>query len=409
MKKLCLLSLCVAAGLSLSAQTSLVKEAEHMFKTNSADSKAALAKIQPALTNPETADKAETWFTAAKIGIGGYDHLFATSQLSPEGLSNDQRKEAGYDMIQAYDYLFKALPLDSVPDAKGKIKAKYSKDILKTMAQNYQSLKQAGIFLYEAQDYPGAVQAWEIYAQLPKNPVVVKAGLNADPDSIAGQILSYQALAMILGNEYQQAVDKVREILGTGYKSMDLLRYGVAAAQSAKDSVATLEFAQIGYDNYGTGELSFIGQLINHNLQQNNFEAASTLVNAAINAQPQPEATTLAQLYDILGTILERQENTDGAFANYKKSTEINPDFARGYYDMARMIYNKAIALDEEADEATRQSTINPQFLEAAALFEKAYDMDNDGMSDVPGILYRLFYRLEGEEGTNTKLWEDRR
>lgn len=407
MKKLCLLGLGLVAGLTMSAQTSLVKEAEHQFKSNSGDAQAALTKIQPALTNPESASKPETWITAAKIGIGGYDNLFASSQLSPEGLSAEKKNEAGNDLTQAYQYLFKALPLDSIPDEKGKVKAKHSKEIIKMMAQNYQSLKQAGIFLYEAQNYPGAVEAWELYANLPKLPYLAK-DLKADPDTIIGQILTYQALAMVLDNQNQRAIDKVREIEKSGYKTADLYRYGLAAAQNAQDTTAILEFAQGGYDNFGTADLSFIGQLINVNLMRNEFKTCEQLVTAALAAQPQPDAATLAQLYDILGTIQEQNNDLDNAYTNFKKAIETNPDFAKGYFDMGRILYNKALKLDEEADEAARQSTVNPQFREAAALFEKAYDMDQDAMSAVPGILYRLYYRLEGEEGTNTKLWENR-
>lgn len=408
MKKLCLLGLCIAAGLSMSAQTSLVKEAEHQFKTNSGDAQAALTKIQPALTNPESAAKAETWVAAAKMAIGGYDNLFASSQLSPTGLTPEQKKTAGNDMINAYRYLYKALPLDSVADAKGKIKTKYSKDITKMMAQNYQSLKQAGIFLYEAQDYPDAVEAWEFYATLPKQPFMQKSGLAADPDTIAGQILGYQALAMVLDNQNERAIKKVRDIDATGYKSVDLYRYGLAAAQNAQDTTAILEFAQKGYDNFGTEEMSFIGQLINVNLMHNDFAACERLVKEAINAQPAPDAATMAQLYSILGTIQEQNNQLDEAYSNFKKAVEINPDFAKGYYDQARIIFNKALKMDEEADDAARQSTVNPQFLEAAKLFEKAYNMDPDTLTNIPGILYRLYYRVEGAEGANTKAWENK-
>ncbi len=408
MKKICLLGLCVAAGLTMSAQTSLVKEVEHQFKSNTSDAQNALTKIQPALTNPESADKAETWVTAAKIGIAGYDNLFTAGQLSPQGLDNNQKNTAGKDITDAYQYLFKALPLDSVPDAKGKIKPKYSKEIVKMMRDNYQSLKQAGIFLYEAQNYPAAVEVWEIYSTLPKQPFMAKSGLAADPDTIAGQIMSYQALAMILDNQNERAIKKVHEIESMGYKSSDLYRYGLAAAQNAKDTTAILDFAQKGYDNYGTEDLGFIGQLININLAKNDYASCEQLVKAALSAQPAPDAPTMAQLYDILGTIQEQSEDMDGAYANFKKAVETNPDFAKGYFDMGRILYNKALKLDEEADEATRQSTVNPQFREAASLFEKAYDLDQETMSQVPGILYRLYYRLEGEEGTNTKLWENR-
>ncbi len=71
------------------------------------------------------------------------------------------------------------------------------------------------------------------------------------------------------------------------------------------------------------------------------------------------------------------------------------------------MIYNKAITKWDDASEDVRQNTLKPEILKAAALFEKAYELDEVGMGSVPGSLYRLYYLIEGEESPNTQKWHN--
>lgn len=405
MKKLSLISaaLMLLGGLSLSAQTALVKEVERQIKDNT-QAADGLKKIQPALTNPETASDANTWVIAAKAAVGVYDRMKIQEGLSPQGLTSDQKKQGGAALNSAFDYLFAALPLDSVPDAKGNVKTKKSKEIVKLLKDNYSSLQQSGIWLYEAQDYPGAIKAWEFYSTLPKQPVMANSGIVAHPDSIVAQIMNYEVLAMVLDKQNEAAVAKSRQVQSMGYKDIDVYRYGLAAAQEAADTAAIVEFAQAGYDKYGTQDMSFIGQLINVNLAKNNYDKCVELLNAAIEANADP--SILPTLYDIRGTVNENRALTDQAIADFRKSVEVDPNFAKGWYDVARMIYNKALKDDEGADEAARQASVYPALREAAQLFEKAYQLDEQNLSNIPGILYRLYYRIEGEDGTNTLLWE---
>lgn len=129
MKRISLICAALAAAFTMSAQKALVDEVKNDIKSNSANAQNALTKIQPALTNPESAQQAYTWFTAGQAALTAYDHLRAMEGLSPQGLTPEQKATAGNDMLQAFEYFTKALPLDQVPDAKGKVKPKYTKDI----------------------------------------------------------------------------------------------------------------------------------------------------------------------------------------------------------------------------------------------------------------------------------------
>ncbi len=403
MKRISLICAALAAAFTMSAQKALVDEVKNDIKGNASAAQSALKKIQPALTNPESAEQAYTWFTAGQAAIAAYDHLRAMEGLSPQGLTNEQKTDAGEDMIAAFEYFSKALPLDQVPDAKGKVKPKYTKDILKTIKDNYLETQRAGIYLYEAGNYPGAVKAWDLYIGLPTQ--YPDAKIAADPDTIVAQMMYYQALAMSFAGDNQAAVSRMRDAMNTGYKSPELYLNSLAVATQAQDSTALSEFAQRGYDIYGTENIAFIGQLINDKLAKNDYAACETLVHQALDASPDNE--TSAQLYDILGCIDSDQDKNESALTYFRKATELNPNFAKGYFDEARIIYNQAIVKWDDATEEVRQNTLKPEILKAADLFAKAYEIDENAMSSVPGTLYRAFYLIEGEESPNTQKWQN--
>ena len=66
MKKLTILSLCLLAVASASAQKSIVKEAEGKAKAGN-DLPAVRTLLAPALTNEETKNEAQTWYVAGLI------------------------------------------------------------------------------------------------------------------------------------------------------------------------------------------------------------------------------------------------------------------------------------------------------------------------------------------------------
>lgn len=403
MKRISLICVALAAAFTMSAQKSLVDEVKNQIKGNSSTAQEALSKIQPALTNPESAEQAYTWFTAGQAALAAYDHLLALEGINPQGLSNEQKTTAGRDMNQAYTYLTKALPLDQVPDAKGKVKPKYTKDIYKALKDNYHEFQRAGIYLYEAGQYPDAVEAWNIYVNLPTQ--YPDAKITADPDTVVAQMMYYQALAMAFDGKNAEAVQTLRKCMESGFNSPELYNNAIAIANQAQDSVAVTEFAQRGYDLYGTQNIAFIGQLINDKLSKGDHAACVELVNKALESQP--DAETSAQLYDILGCIDADQDKLDSAYDFFAKAVELNPNFAKGYFDQGRMVYNKAIKQWDDATEQVRQSTLVPEILKAAKLFEKAYDLDEVNMSNVPATLYRLYYLVEGEESPNTQKWHN--
>ena len=142
MKKLCVLTLGLFAAMSMSAQLSVVKEAEKAFK--GADTYAAYQKalqtIAPAFTNPETDKMAQTYWIPGKAGFKLYDDMYLQKTIGKDVNLSDM----GNALLDGYEYGMKALDLDSVADAKGKIKTKFSNEIVKQIVSNQNSFMTVG-------------------------------------------------------------------------------------------------------------------------------------------------------------------------------------------------------------------------------------------------------------------------
>ena len=155
-KHLALAAAVLLGSIALPAQMQTVKDAERAMK-NGAAPEEVMNIIAPAFQDPETAQLAQTYFIPGKAFFQSYDQLLGLKQFNklPEGgtVAMAQYLLAGYGLFN------EALPLDSVPDAKGKIKTKYSKEIINTIAGHFTDYNQAALDLWEARDFNGAYEA----------------------------------------------------------------------------------------------------------------------------------------------------------------------------------------------------------------------------------------------------------
>ena len=69
-------------------------------------------------------------------------------------------------------------------------------------------------------------------------------------------------------------------------------------------------------------------------------------------------------LYNLFGAVLSNQKNFDKAVINYKKSIEINPDYAEGHNNLGSALY-KLGKFNEAIDSYQRALKIKPNFTEA--------------------------------------------
>lgn len=411
MKKLLIMAFAVASTCTAAfAQENVLKEAERALRVEVPDHAKIGSMLEGAMADPSTAENVKTWYLAGK-------NAFQTWQTGYEQLqigANPDKAVMSSALLKGYDFYTKALPMDTIIDAKGKVKTKYSKEMLKTIASNVNNFYDAGVYLYEANDLKGAYRAWEIFSALPEMKVLGKDAPAAPADSVQAAtyynmgIFAYQA---DMKPEALKSFTKAAR-LGQGEVAYD---NALAMASELDDMPAIEELATEAFNKYG--KQNYIGSLVNVYVKKSEFEKALTMINKALEASPDN-----AILYNVKGILVENRTNDEGitpeevAKANaeamelYKKAVELDPQNAEALYNYGRVIANKgySIADSDEASQmstadynALKESTINPLFKEAASYLEKALSINKEANRQAFSILKNLYYNLGDEANMN--------
>ena len=397
MKRIALMGTClVAMAAGVSAQTALVKDAKATLGgvKDYAGYKAAVEQMKPAFTNPETAHLAETFFIPGEAGFKVYDNYLVQAQLG----QNVDHQDMGNALLDGYNFFLQAYPLDSVPDAKGKIKPKYSKKMADMIAGHINDFDNAAVGFWQAHDYGKAYDAWDICLAISSNPAYAKT-VKAYPDTVESQIRYNQALAAWQGEHYDKAIKAFDEALKYGNKDPQAYEYAYSVAYQAKDSVHMAKFAEEGLKRFGTEDPKFLQWTVNGYIDQKNYDGARQLLENAIQADPDNSAYYLS--YGILN---ESTGNRKEAQANYKKALELDHQLFMANVNLGRMLAEDYDALDQETGNMSQAEynkyaaeTLNPLLRESAKYFEAAYAIDNENRTPLQ-YLKNIYYRLNDAE-----------
>lgn len=374
----------------------------------------AREKIKPAFTNPETKDDARTWYVAGKTEFGAYDNLLGKLQLRQEVNKLDMANA----MLDGYKYFMTALPLDSVVelnkdgspklDKKGnkKIKTKYSKDIVSLIVGHHNDFNVAGSYFYDAKEYGKAYEAWGIYCDITESPMA-KANKLVVADTIVGETRFYQAIAAWQGENYKAAIEAFAKARAKGYVKKEAFDYAMACAASDQNNEAIIAIAREAYPLYGKQDTQYISIMINDLINNSKFAEATALLDEAIAANP-----TNAEFYDVKGSLFENQGDADKALEFFLKSIELNPDYAKGHFDVGRYYYNKALEARKKANDLKGneyqnaiENNVKPLYLQALPHLEKAYEKADDiadFKNDVRHALQNIYYFLGDEDKLNS-------
>lgn len=396
MKRSRILGLCLLTASAAIAQNGLVKDVESKMKSSVDKYPANLEELKPAFTNPETANGAYVWFVAGKGGMEFFDNQQALKEIGKE-VKDGQMSHA---LIDSYGYLTTALKNDTVVNDKGKVKTKYSKDILKLINGHYNDFNTAAVYLWGVQDYNGAYDSWKLYTTIPNDPVLGGKGPQMPADTIMADIHFNMALAAWQADRLQDAMTCFEESMALGYNKKQIYDYAISVASGLQDTKKMAELAEKAYPIYGNEDSRYIGFMINDKIQNKQYDEAQTMLEKYISEDPDN-----AQLYYVLGVLYDSQNNFPEALANYKKAIDLDPKNAQALMQYGRQLCNKAYQIDDEASTKTtveynriRTEEVNPLFKEASVYLEKAYELDPDNTDDALRFLRNIYYNLGDEE-----------
>lgn len=393
MKKIIILSACALFGLGAFAQANVLKDAERAMKDKS-PMKKVVEIVTPAFTNPETENMAQTWYIPGKAAYNEFDNLFSLKAFGK--LPENGEATMGTNLIEGYKYMMKALPLDSVPNEKGKIKTKYSKDILSTVAGHYSDYNNSAVELWNLADYKGAYDAWGIYLEISANPEKFK-GIMVPHDSVLSEITYNQALAAWQAKDLKESLNCFLKAKDMGYTKKNIYDYAISVANELNDTATIIALSKEALPLYGNESTVYIQFIINDYLQKQDYTNARNAINEAIAKDPDN-----AEYYVVLGVIYDNEGKRPDAQEQYKKALSLNPESEFANYYLGKSYCDDAYAASDNAPSNPEEinkhfnEVIKPLFGQAITYLVKANEINPDNL-DVVNYLKNAYYNINDE------------
>lgn len=402
MKKLLTIAMCGMAVMTVGAQKANVDQAKKLSgKPDKIEEARAL--IQEAIQNPETSEEALTYYTAGKIEWDSFDKLNATRMANPDKVNP---VEMSNELLNGYNYFLKVFPLDVVPNAKGEVKPKYTKELQKKIAEKYPDFWEAGAVYYgEGMYFPQAYDAFMAYGDLPTLEVLGKER-PAVPDTISASAYYNAGLCAWSASEVDKAAVAFKKASLSNYQQPESFIYEIACWQNIEQNDSTREneardniydAAKRGYERYGMEQPVFLNNMVNSMINTGRENDALAIVNQAVAQNPEK-----ASVYGLRAYLYDRMKNDDASEADYRKAASLDDVD----YETMRNATNKILRVGQEKWNAieindpaivSKKADIRDNYFKVAKQYaEKAKGLGGDN-SDIEYLIETVDYMLSVE------------
>ena len=399
MKKTLIMAALVLISAGCFAQKANVKKAKNLALQETPDFSGARAAINEALTNEETKDLADTWYTA---GLIGYQELTKENEKTYLGQARDE-KRAGEAVVESFDYWMKAADLagQKVLDKKGNevLADKKTYALLQKKVLEYyknQELVKYGIYLHDQRDFATAYGVFQRHLSIPELSLMQNEKLQKEmpKDSIYDQYKYYTAIFAIQAEMHPEAIAVLEEMKDGNYEAITVNQFLYQEYVNVQDTanyVRVLQDAVVRFPQ----EPWFLQNLINHYIFSGQEQEAINYLDQAIAREP-----NVAQYHLIKGNLNENQKNYEAALADFDRALAIDPTMADAEAGKGRVYYNQAVKMNEDAaliadakEYKKALEEMNAMFRQSMPFFEKAHELapDNrDYMITLRGLYYRF-------------------
>lgn len=384
---LCFL-VCIAFG-----QKKAVNDAKREINREKPNTGDARAFIEKALQDPETKNKAETWYVAGSVENKQFD--MESLKMHIEGETPDEAVMYSA-LLKIIPYFEKADSLDQLPNEKGKVKPKYRKDMKAIITANVNFYPNAGVYFYNKEDFKNAFQAFKQYIDIPDMPMFQedKTPVVKKEDESYLQIKYNAAVIASVLEEHSMAIKLLESMKNSGYEENDIFRRLTYEYNQQADSTALLSTLKEGVEKF-PGDEYFLLYLVEKNIQSGQLQDAVVYINLAIEHKPDDPI-----LYDALGVIYENMDQPEKSIQNYEKALALDPGFAKALKHSGMVYYNLGVKARGNADESADKKLADEEYAKsidhfktALPLFEKAYSIEASDKETI-FCLRNIYYSL---------------
>lgn len=389
MKKITVTALALTMAMGGFAQKKNVSMAEGCLYEQPVNFAEGKTLIEAAMKNPETANWSKTYYIAGQI----YYKQFYDGAMKKQGqmqYSQDEMSQALLNCVNAY---VKCGDLDQKPDAKGKIKPKYTKDVVKGLNDCANDLLREGVDFQKNEKREMAVKMFEAYINLADQDIMKSENLkgNETYNQVKYNIVTSAATVPSLR---QTMIKNMIDLKNAKYEEERMYEWLSSTYGEEKQYDKMLQVLDEGIKKYPSNKY-LIGNMINYYLSNDKEQEATQYLDAAIQKDPNN-----AQYYAIKGEMLLKKKQYDAAIENLTKATQLDPNDFNAQFECG-MAYEKkgeelidAASKIKDAKKYTAQKNkATEEFKKSLPYLEKARQLDGDHEQNLR-FLRSVYYKL---------------
>lgn len=367
MKKIALILGAVVVSTGLFAQKANIKNANNELYQEPVNYDKAIAYIDLAKENPETAELSDTWYTAGRIG---YDMAYKEmSKLYIQQQPNYDAMRKGLDMM--FTNYMVANKYDSYLDKKGRVKYNNRKKMVADFKEMHDLYINAGVDAGDQnRDYNTAYTLLSEYLQIADSEMFGDKPIKVD--TTYNEIKYYAAFYARRAEKEDEALKLLEELKPIKNKNSAFVFQTLSEIYMAKEDTvkaeATLEEAVAMFP----ADANVIGSLVNHYMMVGKSEKAVENLEKLVNSDP-----SNVQYKVVKASVLAIQMKD---FAKAKET--LQPMFDDGsaakdasiLFEMGRIWALDGMTQLEKADEIENDKEYKKAVDEAKKCFSKALE-----------------------------------
>lgn len=383
------------------AQEKNIKEAKSIANEVKPDFAKAEALINQALINPETKNNADAWDVAG----------FIQKRRGEKEMENAYLRKP-YDTLQVYNsalnmckYYFKCDELAQIPNEKGKVKNKYRKSNAAAILAERGNLINGGIQYFNSasqkegdaakQENKKALEFFSTYIDIATNPMFEKENL-LQTDTVLPQIAYYASLTAAKMEDYPNILKYAPYAKNDKEVGKYAMEFISTALKAEGDTVKWIASLKEGIQKYPEHSF-FFGHLIDYYSNNNKYNEAMQFADDMLAKDP----TNTFYLY-VKGYLYHNMKDYDKAIEFYKKTTEVDPNYAEAYSNLGLIYCLQAQDFSETATTDINdpkykkdQDTLRTFYEKAKPNYEKARELKPEQKDLWLNGLYRVYYNLQ--------------
>lgn len=400
--------LMIAAMLLVGTSAAFAGDSEPLKAILKADNYAAAAQLLNAnlgqLASP--AEKAKAYNHVTTLALKIFDEQNAIEAANIQA-QIQKTKPQPFDTLAYYESAYNATvnalecaKYDAMPDAKGKVKPKFTATLSPLVANARLQLVTAGNYYAGKSDEANVLKYWGTFLDTDDNPMF--ASTKASEKQFIGQVAYYTALYANQAKQYERA-EKYADVAmadSAMHQNAENLKYAVMqkALNNRADSLAFADKLKAAVAAEPQNETVF-GLLCNIYSGLNMTTELNAAVEDALKSNPN-NFTAWAMKGQALANKNSKEENPnwDECIDCFKKAIAIKDDNSVALTYLGFALNAKAMLINNDPEAQKKLYT------ESAGYLEKSRDVDPDRrQSNWAYPLFQCYYSLYGPDDSRTK------